>query len=188
LNKKQYIIFRFLSKLLSNLIKIIPINIIYTLIKITRNFESSIGFGLRYILYKKLLNNIGEKVIFFPNIYLFYPENLTLGTDVSIHEFSYIDARGEIEIGSNVMIAHSVSILSSSHISEKIDVPIKHQGMEISKISIGNNVWIGAKVTILMGINIGNGVIIGANSVVTKDVPDNVVIAGVPAQIKKFRK
>ena len=62
------------------------------------------------------------------------------------------------------------------------------QGMRVSEVIIGNDVWIGMRVIIMPGIKVGNGVVIGAGAVVTKDVPDYAVVGGVPARIIKFRK
>lgn len=62
------------------------------------------------------------------------------------------------------------------------------QGMRVSEVIIGNDVWIGMRVIIMPGIKVGNGVVIGAGAVVTKDVPDYAIVGGVPARIIKFRK
>lgn len=62
-----------------------------------------------------------------------------------------------------------------------------HQGMRISEVVIGNDVWIGMRVIIMPGVKIGNGVVIGAGAVVTKDVPDFAIVGGVPAKIIRYR-
>ena len=67
-----------------------------------------------------------------------------------------------------------------------MDIEQRNKGLEFAKpITVGNNVWFGGNVTVLAGVTIGNGVVIGAGSVVTKDVPDNVIIVGNPAKIVK---
>ena len=70
-----------------------------------------------------------------------------------------------------------------------MDKPMRLQGPQpVKPVTIGNDVWIGSRVTILPGVTIGNGVVIGASAVVTKDVPDNAVVGGNPAKILKNSK
>ena len=83
--------------------------------RLFRHSESALGFGIRYLCLTRLCKACGEKVIVFPSVYLLRPENLELGTNVSIHEFCYIDAEGAIRIGDDVAIAHNCSILGSDH-------------------------------------------------------------------------
>lgn len=79
--------------------------------------------------------------------------------------------------------------MTSSHNTARTDIPMNQQGhLEKKEVVIGDDVWIGRRVIILPGIKIGNGVIIGAGAVVTKDVPDYAVVAGVPAKVIKYRK
>ncbi len=90
---------------------------------------------------------------------------------------------GHIYIGNNVMIGPNVQIITAAH---PLDPELRRQGLQYNKdVHIGNNVWIGAGVIILPGITIGDNSIIGAGSVVTKDVPNNVVAVGNPCRIIK---
>ena len=96
---------------------------------------------------------------------------------------------GDITIGNDVMMAPECVILTKNHAFARIDIPMCEQGEQEEKpVVIGNDVWIGRRVIILPGVHIGNGVIIGAGAVVTKDVPDFAVVAGNPARIVKYRK
>lgn len=104
-----------------------------------------------------------------------------LGTDC------FYGAAGGIEIGNNVIIGNYVSMHSENHNFERLDIPIRLQGVNHKGIIIGNDCWIGAKVTVLDGAKIGSGTVIAAGSVVRGEFPDNVVIAGVPARIIKYR-
>jgi len=89
-----------------------------------------------------------------------------------------------ISIGDNVTITQGVTFLN--HDGGVILIRHKYPGIDLIKpINIGNNVFIGAHTTILAGVNIGNSVIVGAGSLVTKNVPDNTVIGGVPARVLK---
>ncbi|WP_027450965.1 acyltransferase [Xylanibacter brevis] len=96
--------------------------------------------------------------------------------------------RGPLTIGSNVMMGPDVLILTHTHKYDRTDIPMQLQGGEVKGVSIGNDVWIGTKSIIMGGCRIGNGVIIGAAAVVTKDVPDYAVVAGVPAKVIRYRK
>jgi len=96
--------------------------------------------------------------------------------------------RGPLEIGNNVMMGPEVIILTSAHGFEKLDVPMWMQDSPIKKkVIIGSDVWIGTRVIILPGRTVGNGVIIGAGAIVTKDIPDYAIVAGNPAKIISYR-
>ena len=71
-----------------------------------------------------------------------------------MHQFSILDAKSEIIIGDNVAIGSHVNIITSNHIFEKNNMPIKDQGLSSEKIVIGSNVWLGTRVTILKGVKI----------------------------------
>lgn len=97
--------------------------------------------------------------------------------------------RGPLEIGDNVMMGPDVFIFTSNHETSRTDIPMNKQGFSLPhKVTIGNDVWIGARVIILPGVTIGNGCIIAAGAVVTKDIPDYTIAGGVPAKILKYRK
>lgn len=103
-----------------------------------------------------------------------------LGVNCSVH--------GPLRIGDNVMMGPDVTILTQTHNIERIDIPMGQQGMRVSEVVIGNDVWIGMRAIIMPGVKVGNGAVIGAGAVVTKDVPDYAVVGGVPAKIIRFRK
>ena len=92
----------------------------------------------------------------------------------------------QIIIGKDVVIASDVCIVSENHGFDPLcEIPYKDQKLSISPISIGDNCWIGEKSIILPGVNIGQGSVIGAGSIVTKSVPDYSVVVGNPARIIK---
>ena len=103
-----------------------------------------------------------------------------IGVNCSVH--------GPLQIGENVMMGPDVVILTHTHIYDRTDIPMGHQGSRVAEVKIGNDVWIGMRSIIMPGVRIGNGVIIGAGAVVTKDVPDYAIVGGVLAKILKYRK
>lgn len=97
--------------------------------------------------------------------------------------------QGKVSIGDNVMMGPEVWIYTRNHKHSDVDIPMKEQGFETEKpVSIGNDIWIGSRVTILPGVNVGDGAIIGTGSVVTKDVPPYTIVGGNPAKVLKSRK
>lgn len=87
------------------------------------------------------------------------------------------------------MMGPDVVILSGGHVFDRIDLPMRLQGGKKTLTTvIGNDVWIGTRAIIMPGVRIGNGVIIGAGAVVTKDIPDYAIVGGIPARILKYRK
>lgn len=87
------------------------------------------------------------------------------------------------------MMGEECVILHHNHRFDRLDIPMCQQGFyEAQPVRIGNDVWIGIRVTILPGVTVGNHCIIGAGAVVTKDVPDYAIVGGNPARILRMRK
>ena len=114
--------------------------------------------------------------------------SLKIGNNVGINHYCFIGVRGNITIGDNVIFGPRVNIFSENHNFDRLDISIKNQGVTKEDTIIGNDVWIGASVSIMPGVKVGNGCVIAAGSVVTKDIVDFSVVAGVPAKIIKNRK
>ena len=112
-------------------------------------------------------------------------EFITIGNGVGIGEFSRIGGSGGVTIGDNTIIAQYFSAHPENHLFLDKTTLIKNQGTEKAEIKIGQNCWIGSKVTILAGVEIGEGVVVAAGSVVTKSFGSHVVIGGVPARVIK---
>ena len=111
---------------------------------------------------------------------------LQMGDYVGIGRNCYIAIKDHLEIGSYTRIGPNVTILDQDHTYEKSDL-IMNQHADIQKVKIGKDVWIGANAIVLKGITIGNGAILGAGSVVTKDIPPYEIWAGVPVKFIKER-
>ena len=120
------------------------------------------------------------------NVYISSPNKVKIGKNCQINENVFI--QGAI-IGDNVMIAPNVSILSNVKDTSNLNIPMNMQGWkEKNKYpTIGDDVWIGRNAIIMPGIHIGNGSIVGAGSVVTKNIKKYSIIGGVPANIIRSR-
>lgn len=114
-------------------------------------------------------------------------KGLQISDDVYIGPRCYFGAGGGIKIGSKVVIGASVELLAENHCFEDSEIPIQDQGVSRKGIVIEDDVWIGNSVIVLDGVCIGRGAVIGAGSIVTKDVPANAVVAGNPARILRYR-
>lgn len=137
-------------------------------------FGNSVSIGaFSRIIVSTSLNNIGE--------------NIKIGNNVGIGEFAYLGGAGGLEIGNDCIIGQYLSCHPENHNYEQHAIPIRLQGVNRKGIKIGENCWIGSKVTILDGVEIGDGCIIAAGSIVTKSFPKNSIIGGVPAKILKTR-
>ena len=95
---------------------------------------------------------------------------------------------GKITIGNDVMIGPQVMIIAKNHRFDNVALPMNRQGERSKGVVVGDNVWIGARAIILDGVTIGNGSIVGAGAVVTKDIPEMTIAGGVPAKIIRTRK
>lgn len=115
-----------------------------------------------------------------------FSQKVTLGdfSGIGINAKIY----GECHIGAFVMMGTDVTVITRNHRFDRTDVPMMKQGFEDEKpVYIGDDVWIGDRVIILPGVHIGNGCIIAAGSVVTKDVAPYTVVGGAPAHFIKER-
>ena len=124
---------------------------------------------------------VDENFGLFPPFYTDYGRNIKLGRHVFINAGCCFQDQGGIEIGDNVQIGHQAVIATLNHDLN----PEKRWNMIPAPVKIGNNVWIGSHATILAGVTIGDNSVVAAGAVVTKDVPANVVVGGVPAKILK---
>lgn len=110
-----------------------------------------------------------------------------IGNNCSINSFCYLSGNGGIEIGNNVRIATQSVIVSANHKFDRTDIPIIEQGETREKIIIEDDCWLGAGVKVLSGVTICKGFVIGAGTVVTKDIPPYSVVVGVPGRVIKNR-
>lgn len=117
---------------------------------------------------------------------------LEIGNNVQINDYVHLSCAESLIIGDNVLIASKVYITDLNHgnySGEEQSSPqeiAKERKIYTKPVKIGNNVWIGENVSVLSGVEIGENAILGANSVVTKDIPKNCIVAGNPAKVIKI--
>lgn len=136
---------------------------------------------IRQFLSQIIDSEIDKSVTIFTPFHINYGKNTQIGKNVFINfDCVFLDLGG-ITIEDGVLIAPKVSLLSEGHPIS----PEQRHSLVPKHIHIKKNAWIGANATILHGVTIGQNAVVAAGSVVTKDVPDNVVVGGIPAQILK---
>ena len=137
--------------------------------------------GIR-ILFSKLIGKpVDDTFAMFPPFYTDCGKNITVGKNVFINSGCRFQDQGGITIGDGTLVGHNVVLCTLNH-----DFEPKKRGTTIpSPIVIGENVWIGANVTVVPGVTIGDNAIIAAGAVVTKNVPANTLVGGIPAKIIK---
>lgn len=144
---------------------------------------------IRNLIYRFLFCQIGRINLIDYKTYFRYPSKIKIGNDISINRgcmflaSAHSNEKIDIEIGNNVTIAPNVKLLSAGHDYHSINLPDTY-----GKITIGDNVWIGEGSTILQGVHIGEGAVIGAESVVTRDVEPWTIVVGNPAKAIRNRK
>lgn len=143
-------------------------------------------FDERRELFSKLINQeLDEGFRVFTPFYTDFGKNIHLGKNVFINADCKFQDQGGITIGDNALIGHNVVLATLNHEED----PNKRGNLIAAPINIGKNVWIGSNATILPGITVGDGAIIAAGAVVTKDVEAESIVAGVPAKfIRKVKK
>jgi acetyltransferase-like isoleucine patch superfamily enzyme len=109
-------------------------------------------------------------------------EKTVLGQECTISAYQHV------RIGEQCVIADRAMFIDFDHGVVDVETPVREQGIYKREVDVGANVWIGYNACILRGIRVGDNAVIGANSVVTRDVPDNAVVAGAPARVIRMRE
>lgn len=130
-------------------------------------------------IFSRLLGKpMDETLVVFPPFYTDCGKNITVGKNVFINSGCQFQDQGGITIGDGTLIGHNVVLATLNHHQD----PHRRKDMIPAPIVIGKDVWIGTNATILPGVSIGDGAIIAAGAVVTKDVETQVIVGGVPAR------
>lgn len=114
-----------------------------------------------------------------------YGKGLKMGNNSAIGDYTHFGAPGGIEIGNDVIMGSYISFHSENHNFSDTTKLIREQGVTSKGIKLGNNIWVGAKVTFLDGCVVGNNSVVAAGAVVNGVYPDNSVIGGIPAKVIK---
>jgi galactoside O-acetyltransferase len=170
------------------------------------------GSFVRRLYFKSRFRHSGWKLSIGRHVEIACPENMTLGNGIYLvsgvvlracdnasftvgnhfHANGNVriiaDCGGEIRIGDHVMIGPNTVIRSSGHRYDRPDIPMVEQGHKPGKITIGDDVWIAANVVILPDVKIGSHAVVAAGAVVTHDVPEYAIVAGIPAKVIRNRK
>ena len=142
-------------------------------LSITQNEE-------RLSVIMELFDQIGANPVIYPGFHCDNGKNIRIGHNVFINYNVSIMDRGRVTIGDYVLLAPNVVITTSNH---PLDLKMRREWLGYAApVTIGDDVWIGANAVILPGVTIGNNVVVAAGAVVTKDVPSNTMVAGVPAK------
>lgn len=139
------------------------------------------------LFWRHVLKSIGKNTQIMRGVEIIHPHRVSIGRDVYIGKNCAFYGYEEIFIGDNSLIARDTILLTRSHIFSQTDIPIRQQGYTSAPIIIADDVWIGARTTILPGVTIGRGSVIAAGSIVNKSVPEFTIVGGVPAKIIRQR-
>ena len=144
-----------------------------------------IGYKVRGLVVKCLLRHCGKGIVVKNRCYFGNGSRLSVGNNSQLGQNSRL--QGTIFIGDDCVMGPDVVIMATSHGYDRTDIPIRLQGGWEKPIRIGNDVWIGTRVIILPGVELGNHCIVAAGAVVTKSFPPYSIIGGVPARLLKSR-
>lgn len=129
----------------------------------------------------------GKGVVIYPGVWISPGRNLQVEDHVDLAKDVLITTSGGVKIGSRTLIGYRTQIISSNHSIPPVGQPFPISGDDHAPVVIGQDVWIGANCVITPGVTIGEGAVVAAGSVVTKDVPENSIVGGVPAKVIGMR-
>lgn len=144
---------------------------------------------INYHLWKHKFRRSGIDIRIMENCNFIFPKNIEFGSHVFLNHNCELDgSNGKIIIGSSVSLGQDVLILTTNHLYDNYEIPLRKQGVRKDQdVEIGDDVWIGARTTILPNVKIGKGAIVAAGAVVSKNVEPYSIVGGVPAKHIKYR-
>lgn len=164
--------------------RVLALTLYYGLTSHIRSREgvNRVGARLNQLVVRHIFRSCGARVYIRPGVHFGRGSQLTLGDDSMIGADSIIGSAAEVMIGRDVLMGPDVIIYTSNH-GMRLGTPMRLQPMDVAPVFIGDDVWIGARCIILPGVTIGAGAVIAAGAVVTKDIPANAIVGGVPARV-----
>lgn len=155
---------------------------------VLRNGFSPRGARRRNKVLRPLFKELGSGSGVGHSCRLLAVHRISVGRNTFLANSSVFDGRGSLTIGDDCLIGFSSIILTSTHNSDRLDIPVRSQGMFEAPVVIEDDVWIGCRVVVQPGVVIGRQAIIGSGAVVTRDVPPRGIVGGVPAQLLRLRE
>jgi len=147
-----------------------------------RPIPGLLGFTLRYLLYRFLFKELGGFCFIYPGARLTHTYGIRAGRNFRVNGGAFLDGRGGLTVGSDVLVGPNAVILSSEHRWDDPARPIVVQGHRLAPVTVGDDVWIGGNVVVTPGVTIASGTVVGAGAVVTGDTTPYSIVAGVPAR------
>jgi acetyltransferase-like isoleucine patch superfamily enzyme len=155
--------------------------------ELLRHMPYRIGNQTRRLYLERTAPVYGRNSIVGRGCRVLHPQGLTIGEGVVVARDVTLDARGGLELEDEALIGFESVLLSHTHRSEEVGVAVQHQGMFSAPVKIGARAWLGMRVLVLPGVEVGSDAIVASGAVVTKSIPPRTIAAGVPARVLKSR-
>jgi maltose O-acetyltransferase len=152
----------------------------------TREGADALGSQLNRCVIPMIFRRCGKRVNVCPGVRFGTGSQIEIGDNSMIGPDSIVGSMARVVIGNDVLMGPQVIIYTSNH-GMSTDMPMRKQRLVTAEVSIGSDVWIGARAIILPGTRIGTGAVVACGAVVTRDVPEYAVVGGVPARVIKYR-
>ncbi len=151
---------------------------------LVRNWPGTFGFSARMRVLKPHFARVGERVRIHEGARFRNIQKISLGEYVTFGVDSFVQAAGGLEIGDYTLLAPGVKVWTTNHVFENPDVIIREQGAEYRGVKIGRDCWLGSDAFIMPGVELGDGCVVSAGSVVgAKKYPDYSILMGNPARV-----
>lgn len=152
-----------------------------------RPLPGRVGNGPRRRYLRRTARAFGEGSVVGTGCRVLAPERLEVGAGVIVARDVTLDARGDLSLGDEALIGFESVLLTHTHRSDEVGVAIQRQGMYSAPVRIGARAWLGMRVLVLPGVEVGANAIVASGAVVTSSIPPRCIAAGVPARVLRER-